>query len=503
MDENDIKQVKTRSVTSVASLFFNSTYTAILGFAALFILTWKSSATLFGLYSTVLASMTFFNYITNLGLGAALVQKKEVEEIDLNSAFYTQLVLVTLAVGVGVYFGDLILSQYEQLPEGSVYLYWALLVSLFILSFKTVPSVLMDKDMQIYKNVIAQIVEKTFFYAVIIVMVLMDYEIEALIAGTLAQAIIGTVLVFFLRPWKPSLQFSVKATWELLKFGIPFQGNSFLALLKDDLMTMYLGAVIGLDKLGIVYFGKKYAEIAIRIITDNINRVSFPLFAKMQDSKDMLANAVQKVLFYNGFGVFPVILGAMFVFDSFLRVIPGDYYAKWNEALFSFYFFSVYALLISLTTPLINLFNAVKKVHISLIYMVITTALMWILIPLGVYYYGMNAIAVGFFLSSLTFFIVLAKAKDIVDMQFLYGLRGIFIGSIAMCVYLAVIRSISLTILESHETNLIFSLVGAPVIYFLTLTSIHGFDFIKDVTTNIVKRKGPQVDLEENTTQKV
>lgn len=494
MKETDIKQVKSRSILSMVSLFFNSSYTAILGFTALFILTWKSSATLFGLYNTVLASMTFFNYITNLGLGAALVQKKEIKEIDLNSAFYTQLVLVTIAVGAGFYFGDVILSQYKDLPNKAIYLYWALLASLFILSFKTIPSVLMDKDVQIYKNVIAQIVEKTFFYLVIIILVFAGYDIEALIVGTLAQAVIGTLTVYILRPWTPSLQFSFISTWELLKFGIPFQGNSFLALVKDDLMTMYLGATIGLDKLGIVYFGKKYAEIALRIITDNINRVSFPLFSKIQESGSVLSKGVQKVLFYNAFTVFPVILGALFVFDSFLHVIPGDYYAKWHGALFSFYFFSVYALLVSMTTPLINLFNAVKKVHWSLGFMVIITVFMWILIPVGVSFYGMNAIAVGFFLSSLSFFIVLIKAKHLVQISLLFELRGVFLASGAMCLYLGVIRFISLFIMKSHETNLIFSLVGAPLIYFFIMISIHGFDFIKQVLTDVVKRKEPGIE---------
>lgn len=501
MHEQELKQVKSRSILSVASLFLNSSYTAVLGFAALFILTWKSSATLFGLYSTVIASMTFFNYITNLGLGAALVQKKDVTETDLNSAFYTQFFLVSGAVIVGFFFGNDILSQYNDLPDKAVYLYWALLASLFILSLKTIPSVLMDKDVEIYKNVIAQVVEKTVFYGIIIAMVIAGYDIEALIVGTLAQAVIGTLVVFFLRPWTPSLLFSFRATWELLKFGIPFQGNSFLALVKDDLMTIYLGAAIGLDKLGIVYFGKKYAEIAIRIITDNINRVSFPLFSRLQESKDMLSQAVQKVTFYNAFVVFPIILGGIFVFDSFLHIIPGDYYQKWNGALFSFYFFSVYAVLVSMTTPLINLFNSVKKVHISLLFMIVTTALMWILIPLGVTYYGMNAISVGFFISSLIFFLVLAKAKNIVHMNFFFSLRGVFAGSAVMSLYLGIIRFVSLEIMESHETNLIFSLIGAPIIYFFVLTSIHGFDFIKDVTSQIIRKKAPDVEKERETTE--
>ena len=70
-----------------------TTYSAVLGFAAFLILTIKSGVYLLGIYNTVLAMMAFFNYFTNLGLAAAIVQKKDVEEKDLHTAFLLQFAL--------------------------------------------------------------------------------------------------------------------------------------------------------------------------------------------------------------------------------------------------------------------------------------------------------------------------------------------------------------------------------------------------------------------------
>jgi O-antigen/teichoic acid export membrane protein len=73
----DLDVVKSRSFVSVASLLAQGSYTAVLGFAAFFILTIKSGVYLLGIYNTVLAALASFNYFTNLGLAAALMQKKK------------------------------------------------------------------------------------------------------------------------------------------------------------------------------------------------------------------------------------------------------------------------------------------------------------------------------------------------------------------------------------------------------------------------------------------
>lgn len=484
MDEQELKTLKKSGIISAVSLLLQSSYSAILGFAAFFVLTQQSGLGLLGIYSTVLASLSFFNYITNLGLAAALIQKKETKSVDLNTAFYIQLALVTIAVVIGFLFSEPIVNGYKDVPDNTLYLYWSLLASLFLLSLKTIPSVLLEKNVEIYKNVIISSIENTVFYVVIIVMVFIGYTIEALISAVLIRAILGVVSIYIMKPWKPSFEFSFKSLKELLSFGLPFQGNSFLALVKDDLMIIYLGQVIGLPALGIVSFGKKYAEMAVRLVTDNINRVAFPVLSKVQDNKELLSKSLINSLFFSSLIVFPIVIGAMLTFDSFLKLIPG-YYEKWNAALFSFYFFSASALLVSITTPFINLFNAVKKVNLSLLFMLIWTAIMWALIPLGIQFFGYNFISIVFFIVSCTVIFVIWKAKQIVEFSLWHSLKGILVASSAMLLYLSIIRLISLTFFTSYTVHLVFSLIGAPIVYIAVIITFHGVKVFKDVLHNL------------------
>src|SRR3989338_4912668 len=114
---------------------------------------------------------------------------------------------------------------------------------------------------------------------------------------------------------------------------------------------------------------------------DNINRVAFPLFSRFQDNNELLKKSLHKVIFYESLLILPIIFGAIFIFDSLLKIVPG-YFIKWNVALTSFYFFSFSSLFVSFSTPLINLFNAIGKVKLSVMFMILWTTILWLSVVL-------------------------------------------------------------------------------------------------------------------------
>lgn len=485
MFSKEINQVKSRSIFSALSLVGQSSYSAILGFATFFILTIKSSVYILGIYNTVLATISFFNYFTNLGIAAALIHKKRIDEIDLNSAFFFQLFLVSIAVILGYLFTEKIFVGYRNLPPNTVYLYWAILISFFLLSLKTIPSVLLEKELEIYKVVIVQSLENSVFYLTIVVLVFLGFDIMAITAAVLIRAIFGVVSIYLIRRWRPRLMFSFATLKGLLSYGIPFQGNSFLALIKDDLIILYLSRSLGFEKLGYITFAKKYAEASLRLIADNINRVAFPLLAKFQSNKPMLRKSLEKVIFYSSFLVLPFIIGGIFIFDTLLKIVPG-YYDKWHMALLSFFFFSLSALLVSLTSPFINFFNAVGRVRLSLVFMSLWTAMMWIMIPVSIKILDFNGVAVVFFIISLTFIFVIQRVKEIVDFSLVKVLRSIIWSLLFLIIYLVVVRLISLGVLKNRQIHLVFSLFGGPLVYFLSLFLIQGRAFIDDLFKTVL-----------------
>ena len=305
----------------------------------------------------------------------------------------------------------------------------------------------------------------------------MGYEIFALVVAVILRAVFGLVLIFLLKPWRPRLVFSLKVAINLLKYGLPFQSNSFLALIKDDLLIIYLGSAIGFANLGIVSFAKKYAEFSIRLIMDNINRVAFPLFSRFQDNNELLKKSLHKVIFYESLLILPIIFGAIFIFDSLLKIVPG-YFIKWNVALTSFYFFSFSSLFVSFSTPLINLFNAIGKVKLSVMFMILWTTILWLSVVLLISVFGYTGISVAFFLMSLTFILVLHVSKKYVSFSLWKFIKEPVIATLFMIAYLSSVRYLSVNIMSSYLLHVILSLLGAPLIYFYILKREKGSKFI-------------------------
>lgn len=481
--DNNIKQIKQRGVLSAGSLLFQSGFSAILGFAAFFILTLKSNLYLLGIYNTVLAMMAFFNYFSSLGLAAAIIQKKEVDEKDLNTAFIIQTVLSLFIIIVGFFLTDYLFVLYKDLPKNAVYLYWSLLFSFFFLSLKTIPSVLLEKKIEIYKVVLVQLIENVVFYLTVIIMSIMNMDIFSLVVAVIARSLVGVISIYIMNPWSPKLIFSKSSAKSLLAYGVPFQGNSFLALIKDDLMIIYLGAVIGFEKLSIVTFAKKYAEFSIRLIMDNINRVAFPVYSQFQNNKALLKKSVEKILFYEALFIFPIIIGAVFIFDNLLHLMPG-YFIKWQVALISFYFFSFSALFVSLYSPLISLFNAIGKVKLTLTIMIILTGLNWLFIPPLIKLFGFQGISIAFFIISLSFIFVFIKAKSTIDFSLQNAFGAPVISSIAMVVYLVLIKFWVSKFLTNNALLTSLAIIGSVVTYFSIVYRIKGralLDEIKDL----------------------
>ena len=289
MEETD--KIKKKTVISALSLFFQSGYSAVLGLIANLVLTILLTPSIFGIYITLLALISFLNYFSDIGLAASLIQKKEITDEDVKTTFTVQQILIICLVIIGFFSTNFIMDFYK-LPLPGRYLYWALLISFFISSLKTIPSVFLERKIQFQKIVLTQIVENTVFYITVTVLAVFCFNLNSFSLAVIFRAIVGLIVIYSLSFWKPKVGISLKSLKSLLSFGLPFQTSSFLAIFKDDFIVLYLGKVIGFEALGYIGWAKKWAEAPIRIIMDNLSRVLFPVIARIQHDKEKISRLV-------------------------------------------------------------------------------------------------------------------------------------------------------------------------------------------------------------------
>ncbi|OGK16520.1 hypothetical protein A2690_04180 [Candidatus Roizmanbacteria bacterium RIFCSPHIGHO2_01_FULL_39_12b] len=437
--EKEIETLKKNTIKSAFSLFFQSGYSAVLGFIASLVLTIVLSPSIFGMYITVLSIISLLNYFSDVGLAASLIQKKEITDHDVTTTFTIQQSLIISLILIGFVSTQFVKSFYN-LPQQGVVLYWALLAAFFISSLKTIPSVFLERKVEFQKIVMVQIVENTLFYICVISLAILGFGLMSFVFAVMIRAIVGLVLIYSISFWMPRIGVSKSSLNGLLSFGLPFQGSSFLALFKDDLIILFLGKVLGFELLGYIGWAKKWAEAPIRIIMDNISRVLFPVISRLQNEPERISSVIHKILRYQTLLLAPAMVGLAMVVPSIVEFIPK--YSKWEPAIPIFYIFCVTAFLSSYSTPFINMFNALGKAKLSFSFMLFWTITTWICTPLFTKLFGLYGFPATQLILALSSIFVIVKARQLLHFEIISSIDKPIILSVIMGAILIGIKSV-------------------------------------------------------------
>ncbi len=468
------EDIKKKTILSTISLFFQSGYSASLGFVANLILTILLSPQIFGIYFTVLSIIAILNYFSDIGLAASLIQKKEIEEREVTTVFTVQQILIVTIVIIGFFVSPFIVSFYKLPVEGKL-LYQALLVSFFFSSLKTIPSIFLERKIQFQKIVIVQVIENTTFYLVVIVLALMGWGLNSFTVAVVLRSLIGVIAIYSLSFWMPRIGINMKALKNLLSFGVPFQLSSFLALVKDDLLILYLGKVLGFQGVGYVGWAKKWAEAPIRIIMDSLSRVLFPLFSRFQKEKERLSRLIEKIIYYQSALIIPATLGLSLIMGKMIELIPR--YSKWESALPLFYIFCLSSIFSSYSTPFINLLNGIGKVKISFYFMVGWTVATWVLTPILTKFFGIFGFPITLTVLSSSFMLVQLQTKKIIPFSFLKNILPFLFSGLVM----GVVVFIFTKIFVSNFIFLLIPIVSGIITYLFVLNYIFKINLINQI----------------------
>ena len=459
MEEMTTEVVKKRIVKGVAILTARTFIMQLIALIATALLTVFLEPAQYGVFFLVSAVINFLTYFSDIGFAAALIQKKDqLTEAELRTVFTTQQALVIILI-ILVYLTTPIIKNIYQLNNEAIYLLWALTFSLFLSSLKIIPSVLMERRLEFNKLIIPQLVETILFNMVAVFLAWKNFGITSFTIAVLVRGISGLVVTYLIQPWLPSLTFSKMALKSILKFGIPYQINTLLAMIKDDGMTLFLGSILGTGGIGLLAWAQKWAFAPLRFFMDQVIKVTFPAFSRLQNDKKELSNAVSKSILYICLLVFPSIVMLILLAPSLVEIIPR--YNKWSPALFALTLLTANSALAAITTPVTNTLNAIGKISVTFKLMIMWTVLTWIFVPLLALNYGVNGAAFGFALVGVSSVIALIVALKFVQINYIEIISKPVLISAVVGVMMFIIKGL----IEVSFTQVIAMIAGGLVIY--------------------------------------
>lgn len=392
--EITLETVKERAVKGVVILTGRTFLLQVLSFFAWFLLSVFLDAPEIGVFFIVSAIVNFLRYFSDIGLAAALIQKKEkIEDVDLKTTFTIQQGLV-LTLIIIIFLATSSIRRFYNLSFEGVILLYALGVSFLFSSLKTIPSILLERELQFGKLVIPDVLENLVYNFTAVFFAWADFGIRSFSYAVLARGVVGLAAIYLIRPWMPGLAFSKKSLKKLLSYGVPYQLNTFLATIKDDGMTAFLGGILGTSGVGFLGWAQKWAQTPLRLFLDNVTRVTFPAFSRMQEDGAHLERSTTRSIFFVCFLVFPSIVGMLVLAPILIELIPR--YEKWRPALLPLVLVSVNVVFAAATTQLTNLLNAIGRIKTTFKLMVMWTILTWVFVPMLALKYGINGAALGY-----------------------------------------------------------------------------------------------------------
>jgi O-antigen/teichoic acid export membrane protein len=469
--EITLEAIKSRAVRGVAVLTGRTFVLSIISLVATGFLTVFLSPSEFGVFWIVSAIINFLAYFSDVGLAAALIQKKEVvTNNELRTTFTIQQILVLLLVILLVVSTPFLENYYSLSREGKFLLY-ALGISLIFSSLKTIPSVLLERELDFTKLVLPQVLENVVYNVVAVLLAWKGFGIMSFTYAVITRGIVGLIAIYVLKPWVPGIAFDKKSLKKLLSFGVPYQANTLLATIKDDGMTAFLGGILGSSGIGFLGWAQKWAYTPLRLFMDHVLKVTFPAFSRMQDDKIHLAQALSRSIFFVCFLVFPATAGLLILAPVLVDIIPR--YDKWTPALVPLMLVSINTFFAASTTQLTNLLNAIGKIKTTFKLMVMWTVLTWIFVPYLGKLYGVNGAALGYALVGLSSIVAIYVAYKIVKFPIYKSIFAPAIGTLVMSTVLLVLRKfLSPNFLSVWVITITGFVVYVTAMYFIAGASI-------------------------------
>lgn len=428
--EISLDVVKKRAVKGIAALTGRTIFLQLINVGAGFLLTIFLAPDQFGTWIAVQAFLSIFTIFQDIGLAAALIQRRETpSRRALETTFTIQNTLVLCIIFV-IFLTTPFYRQIAHLDQQSVYLAWALAINFLLSSLMSIPSILLERKLEFSKLIIPGIVGQISYQIVVVYLAWKGFGITSFTVAILVNGFSSLVLMYIINPWRPGLAFDRDCLKDLLHFGLPYQINQIVARIKDDGIIILLSIILGPANIGLLGWARKWPTQLLSLVMDPVTRVTFPAFSRMQSHPEELSKAVSKSIFFICLLVFPALVVLILLSPVLVNLIPK--YMKWQPALLALGLMSINSAWAAVSTPLTNVLNATGRIKTTFYLMIMWTVLTWIFLPIFSLRFGLNGAAAGYALVGTSSFVVIIIILRVIKVHLLESVGKPLLGSAIM-----------------------------------------------------------------------
>lgn len=438
-------------------------------------------------YGTI-ALVTVFTAILQVfvdsGLGTALIQKKDADEIDFSSVFYFNFVVCLIlylgmfaaAPFIADFYGDVTLVPVIRI----------LSLTIVISGVKGIQQAYVSRNM-LFKRFFFSTIGGTIFSAVLgIAMAYAGFGIWALVAQQLSNTFIDTLILWITVRWRPTKSFSWTRLKYLLSFGWKLLVSSLLDTAYNNLRNLIIGKMYSSSDLAFYNQGDKFPKVIVTNINASIDSVLLPTMSSAQDDKERVKQMTRRAIKTSTYVMAPLMMGLAFCAEPIVSLVLTD---KWLPCVPFLRIFCTTYMFWPVHTANLNAINAMGRSDWFL-RLEIIKKIMGMTILLSTMWFGVMAMAYSLLLSSVLSQIINSwPNRKLLDYGYLEQVRdfapGILLAVImGICVYF-----ISFLHLSTIVTLLIQFIVGAAIyIGVSAILKLEEFEYLLGMVKSFLKK---------------
>jgi O-antigen/teichoic acid export membrane protein len=281
----------------------------------------------YGLAGMALIFSSLVLMLSDLSMGAALVQRREITETDRSTVFWC-----SAAIGTCLTLGGLavsgVLAAFYRHPAVQP-LFAVVSLSFVLVALQTTPASLLQREMR-FRAIHVRVATAAVVSSIAgVIAALLGAGAWALIVQQIAMTGTGTILIWATSRWRPSFTFSRKSLRDLGGYGLNLLGANVLNYARNNADNLLVGRFLGSAALGTYAVSFNLMFLPLDRVILPIQETLFPAFSRWQDEIGRLAAVWLRALRLIAAVLVPAMLGFVIVAPEFVDVILGH---KWSAA---------------------------------------------------------------------------------------------------------------------------------------------------------------------------
>lgn len=424
----------------------------------------------FGIIGMVYIYNRFLTVIGNAGISSAVIQKRNLNSLDLSSVFWFSLT-IGFATVTFTFFVSPLIGSFFNFPELEQVLK-TMSINFIFLGLSNVPLGIMRKAFRFHDIAVIDIVSNIFSGIIAVTSAFGGFGYWALVFQSISLLMFKTIGYLTFCRWKPHLVFSFKVVGQIWTYSGYILGFSIINYWARNADNILIGKFMGPDQLGFYSQAYRLMTLPIVVITGIITPTLHPIFSKYQDSTETMKQSYFKVLEVVGLLSFPMGIFFLLFSKSIIVFIWGE---KFLSSVPVFRILAPLTMLQPIIAPSGTVLMALNKTKLLFFLGSFNALIMIGGITLGLPF-GITGVALGYSVSYITIvfpltLFFLSKSLGSRLYVFLKALLKPILISLILFSFMVLFKN--LTVFESNFHIIITAFTLSMIIFTISVTALY------------------------------